>query len=487
MDKDLKKLEPKALWTRFAEICAIPHPSRHEEAIRKYVIDFAKRNKLEHHADGGNNILIRKPATKGMENRRGIVLQSHLDMVPQANSDKAFDFTKDAIQAYIDGEWVTADGTTLGADNGIGVAAMLAVMEATDLKHGPIEALFTATEETGMVGAFALKPGWVKGEIMLNLDSETEGELYVGCAGGLDLNATYKYDTVKLEKSSFTGYRLEIKGLKGGHSGMEIILQRANANKLLVRFLKNVQEKMGVMLCDVDAGGLRNAIPREAFATVAVMKSKEKAFLKAVDKFEKLYTEEYRGVEDKISFRAVKAALPAKAVNFADQLDLIDALYVLPNGVISMSTSMKDLVQTSTNFARLVSERGRFKISCLLRSSVNSEKEDLANVMKTLLEMVGFEVKLSGGYSGWKPNMNSPILKTMTEGYKKLHGKTPEIAAIHAGLECGIIGGPYPDMDLISFGPTIRYPHSPDEKVNIASVDKFWKFLCHTLETAPEK
>ena len=486
MDKDLKKLEPKALWTRFSEICEIPHPSYHEEKIREYLVKFAKENKLDYTVDEAHNVLIRKPATKGMEKKKTIVLQAHVDMVPQKNSDTAFDFEKDGIKAYIDGDWVTADGTTLGADNGIGVAAMMAVLEAKDLKHGAIEALFTATEETGMDGANGLKPGLLKGETMINLDSETEGELYVGCAGGLDLNASMKYDTVKLEKESFAGYRLEIKGLRGGHSGMEIILQRANANKLLARFLKNTQEKYGVMLCDVDGGGLRNAIPREAFATVAVFKQYENAFRNSVKKFEKLYIEEYKDIEDGISFKAYPVKTPSKAINFFDQANLVDAVYTLPNGVIKMSTSMKDLVQTSTNLARVVSERGYFKILCLLRSSSNSEKDDLGNVMRTVLEMAGANVKLSGAYNGWNPNMDSPILKTMSKGYKDLFGKTPDIMAIHAGLECGIIGGSYPKMDMISCGPTIKYPHSPDEKVNIASVGKFWKFLCYTLENAPE-
>ncbi len=486
MDKDLNKLVPEALWTRFSEICGIPHPSHHEERLRDYIVKFAKEHKLEYLVDEGDNILIRKPATKGMEKKKTIVLQAHVDMVPQSNSDKNFDFEKDPIEAYIDCEWVKANGTTLGADNGIGMAAMLSVLQADNLKHGDIEALFTATEETGMDGAFGLRTGELKGGILLNLDSETEGELYVGCAGGLDLNATMKYETVPLEKSSFAGYKLEIKGLKGGHSGMDIILQRANANQLLARFMKNTQEKFGVMLCDIDGGGLRNAIPREAFATVAVFKKSEKAFLNAVKKFEKLFIEEYKGVEDGISFKATPVKCPAKAVNFFDQANLIDAVYACPNGVVKMSNSMENLVQTSTNLARVVSEKGRFKIMCLLRSSSNSEKEDLALRMTTVLELAGASVKLSGAYDGWNPDMDSPILKTMSKGYNDLYGKTPEVMAIHAGLECGIIGGKYPGMDMISFGPTIKSPHSPDERVNIPSVDKFWKFLCHTLANAPD-
>lgn len=487
MDKDFSKLKPELLWKRFSEICGIPHPSHHEEKIREYIVNFAKVHKLDYTVDEGPNIIIRKPATPGMEGRKTIVLQAHLDMVPQKNSDKEFDFEKDPIEAYIDGEWVTANGTTLGADNGIGASAILAVLESKDIKHGPIEALFTATEETGMDGAFALRAGELKGDILVNLDSETEGELYVGCAGGLDVTATMKYDTVKLDKNEFTGYRLELKGLKGGHSGMEIVLQRGNANKLLVRFMRNFQEKLGIMLCDIDGGGLRNAIPREAFATVAVMKKNEKAFLAAVKKFEKLYINEYKGIEDSISFKAIPVKTPSKAINFFDQANLIDAVFACPNGVMRMSTSMPGLVQTSSNLARVVSERGYFKIMCLLRSSVNSEKEDLALMIRTVMELSGATVKQSGAYDGWNPNMESPILKTMKESYNKLFGKEPDVMAIHAGLECGIIGGKYPSMDMISCGPTIKYPHSPDEKVNIASVEKFWKFLCYTLENAPVK
>ncbi len=487
MDKDLKKLEPKVLWTRFSEICEIPHPSGYEALLREYIIKFAKAHKLEYIVDEGNNILVRKPATKGMEKKQTIVIQAHVDMVPQNNADKKYDKEKDPIEAYIDGDWVKANGTTLGADNGIGMAAMLSVLQADNLRHGDIEALFTATEETGMDGANGLRTGELKGRILLNLDSETEGELYVGCAGGLDLNATMKYETVQLAKGDFAGYRLEITGLKGGHSGMDIILQRANANQLFARFMKNTQDKFGVMLCDIDGGGLRNAIPREAFATVAVFKKCEKAFLNAVKKFEKIYIDEYKGVEEGISFKAIPVKCPAKAVNFFDQANLIDAVFACPNGVVKMSNSMENLVQTSTNLASVVSEKGRFKIMCLLRSSSNIEKDDLALRMSTVLELAGASVKLSGAYNGWDPNMESPILKVMSKGYKDLYGKTPEIMAIHAGLECGIIGGKYPGMDMISFGPTIKSPHSPDERVNIPSVDKFWKFLCHTLENAPEK
>ncbi|MBO5806484.1 MAG: aminoacyl-histidine dipeptidase [Tidjanibacter sp.] len=487
MDKNLAKLAPQAVWKNFQGLTQCPRPSHNEEAARNYIIEFVKGLGLEYEVDEATNILVRKPATAGMENRKTIVLQAHVDMVPQKNSDKVFNFDTDPIEAYIDGEWITANGTTLGADNGIGIAAMMAILEDKNLKHGPIEALFTATEETGMDGAFGLKAGWLKGEILLNLDSETEGELYVGCAGGMDFNATMRYGTGRIFKSDFSGYRLEIKGLKGGHSGMEIILQRANSNKLMARFLKTFMDKFGILLCDIDGGGLRNAIPREAFATVAVLKQYEKKFLAAVKRYEKLYQAEFKGIEDSISFKAVPVKCPSKCIDIFDTQDLIDAVLGLPNGIAKMSTAMPGLVQTSTNLARVVSEKGKFHILCLLRSSVRSEKEALAQQMKTICEMAGASVKLSGAYDGWNPNPESPILHTMKEGYKALYGKEPKVMAIHAGLECGIIGGVYPKMDMISCGPTICYPHSPDEKVNIASVEKFYNYLCYTLEHAPEK
>ena len=487
MNKDLTALKPALVWKHFAQIVKIPRPSSHEEAIRAYIIAFAKEQGLEWREDAGHNVYVRKPATPGMENRKGVVLQAHLDMVPQKNNDKEFDFINDPIEAYIDGEWVTADGTTLGADNGIGAAAILAVLEDKTLVHGPVEALFTATEETGMDGAFGLEGGMLQGDILLNLDSETEGELYVGCAGGQDFNVSLPYHTVAIKKKDFAGYRIEVKGLKGGHSGIEIILQRANANKLMARTLIGIQEKMNVLLCSIDGGGLRNAIPREAFATVAVDKAFEKKFLAAIKRYEKLYNTEYKDIEDKIEINAVAIPCPARCIDILDQCYLLDAVQACPNGVIKMSTSMPGLVQTSTNLARVVSEKGKFTVFGLMRSSVRSEKEDLALSIRTVFELAGGKVKMGGAYDGWNPNMQSPILATMKESYKSLYGTEPKVVAIHAGLECGIIGGVYPNMDMISFGPTICYPHSPDEKVNIASVEKFWKYLCHTLENAPLK
>ena len=445
MDKNLTALKPALVWKHFAEIAKIPRPSSHEEKIRAYVIGVAKSLGLECKEDAAHNVYVRKPASKGMENRKGIVLQAHLDMVPQKNNDKKFDFTKDPIEAYIDGEWVTANGTTLGADNGIGAAAILAVLEDDTLEHGPLEALFTATEETGMDGAFGLKKGVLHGDILLNLDSEEEGELYVGCAGGVDANITFKYKAEPTPARNYRAVKLVVKGLKGGHSGIQIVEQRANANKLLFRFIREQKKSMDILLCSVDGGGLRNAIKLTETETPETMIAKEVAE------------------------------------------NLIRAVVGCPNGVQKMSVSMPGLVQTSSNLARVVSDGKTVKLQCLLRSSVNSEKEELGEAISAVFELAGAKVELTGAYNGWKPNLDSPILAAMKASYKALFGKEPAVTAIHAGLECGIIGTNYPKLDMISFGPTICYPHSPDEKVNIASVGKFYEFLVDTLKNAPLK
>jgi dipeptidase D len=482
----LTELNPTTLWGHFAEICNIPRPSGHEAEIRQYIVDFAVKHNLEHTVDSADNVIVRKPATPGMEGRKGIVLQAHLDMVPQKNGDKVFDFTKDPIEAYVDGDVVTANGTTLGADNGIGVAAALAVLESTDIKHGPVEALFTATEETGMDGAFGLKAGELTGEILLNLDSETEGELYVGCAGGLDANIVMPYAAEKTPQG-YKAVKVKVTGLKGGHSGIEIILQRANANKVLFRLLRT-HLRNGTLLASVDGGGLRNAIPREAEAVVLVPAEGYTAFSEAIKELTATIIAEYKDIEDAISVEVASVAdYPATIIPAPNATRLADAVIACPNGVIKMSTSMPGLVQTSNNLARVVSDGESVKMQTLMRSSVGSEKDFVGEQISAVMELAGAETTLSGSYDGWNPNMNSPILKTMRAGYKKLYGVEPAVTAIHAGLECGIIGGTYPKMDMISFGPTISYPHSPDEKVNIPSVGKFWDFLVHTLENAPAK
>ena len=484
MDKNLTALKPALVWKHFAAITQIPHPSHHEEKIREYVVNFAKAQGLEHSVDEANNVYVYKPATPGMEGKKGIIMQAHLDMVPQKNNDKEFDFENDPIEAYVDGEWVTANGTTLGADNGIGAAAILAVLEDDTIAHGEIEALFTATEETGMDGAFGLKGGLLKGDILLNLDSETEGELYVGCAGGLDANITLPYAPVAAPQG-YKAYTLEVKGLKGGHSGIQIGYQRANANRELFRILLHTE--LEVLLASVDGGGLRNAIPREAVATVLVKESDAAAFEAAVAAHEKVVIAEYDGIEDSVSITATPTELPTEIIPSEVATALAKAVVGAPNGVVKMSIAMEGLVQTSSNLARVVSNGECVKLQCLLRSSVNSEKHALGEAIKGVFELAGATVELSGDYDGWKPNMASPILKAMTESYEALYGRQPAITAIHAGLECGIIGGVYPNLDMISFGPTICYPHSPDEKVEIASVAKFYDFLFHTLKNAPEK
>ena len=484
MNKNLTALNPALVWKHFAEICNIPHPSHSEDKIRQYLVDFAVAHNIEHSVDEAGNVYMTKPATAGMEDRKGIVLQAHMDMVPQKNNDKVFDFINDPIEAYIDGEWVTANGTTLGADNGIGVAAILAILEDDSVAHGPIEGLITATEETGMDGAFGLKGGLLKGEILLNLDSETEGELYVGCAGGTDVNAEKVCAWEAAPAEGYQALEIAVKGCKGGHSGIQIICQRANANKLLARVLRKIGDWK---LASIDGGGLRNAIPREATAVIMVEQSKVAEALKVVAEFEQAVIAEFAGIEDSISVKAAEVVAPEKVMCSDDAWKLVCALVGCPDGVDKMSMAMEGLVQTSNNMARVVSDGETVKMQTLVRSSVRSEKEALADSIKAVLEMAGFEVKLSGSYDGWNPNMQSPILKAMLESYEALYGKRPSVTAIHAGLECGIIGSNYPGLDMISFGPTICYPHSPDEKVEIASVAKFYDFLLHTLKNAPKK
>ncbi len=486
MDRNLSGLQPALVWKHFAQIARIPHPSHHEEQIRRYVIDFARAHGLECREDEAHNVYVRKPASAGMENRKGVVLQAHLDMVPQKNNDKEFDFTKDAIDAYIDGGWVTADGTTLGADNGIGVASILAVLEDDTLVHGPLEALFTATEETGMDGAFGLQAGVLQGDILLNLDSETEGELYVGCAGGLDANITFDYTSEAVPAGSYTAAKVTVKGLKGGHSGIQIVCQRANANRVLFRFLNGAAGREA-LLCSVDGGGLRNAIPREAEAVVLVPAAGYEAFVAAVQRYEATIRAEYAGIEESVSVSVEPCAAPAEMLPRAVASALTKAVVGCPDGVQRMSVSMPGLVQTSSNLARVVSDGKSVKLQCLLRSSVNSEKEALGEAIAAVFSLAGAETQLTGSYNGWNPDMNSPILRAMKASYEALYGQEPAVTAIHAGLECGIIGSNYPGLDMISFGPTICYPHSPDEKVEIASVAKFYDFLVHTLRNIPEK
>ena len=487
MDKNLTALKPALVWKHFAAMTQIPRPSGHEEAIRQYIIDFAKAQGLEWKEDEGHNVYVRKAASEGMENRVGVVIQAHLDMVPQKNNDKEFDFLTDPIEAYIDGEWVTADGTTLGADNGIGAAAILAVLEDKTLVHGPVEALFTATEETGMDGAFNLEGGMLQGDILLNLDSETEGELYVGCAGGMDATTTFEYVAEPAPDCDCVALKLTVKGLKGGHSGIQIVAQRANANKVLFRFLDSVAAEFKFRIASVDGGGLRNAIPREAEAVVLFAKEQKEAVVAALAAYEKMIIKEYEDIEDSVQIFAEEVEMPTEVMPKALSENLVKAIVGCPDGAQKMSLSMAGLVQTSTNLARVVSDGKTVMTQALLRSSVRSEKEALGAQMAAVFSLAGGNTVLSGSYDGWNPNMKSPILAAMTTSYEQLYGKRPAVTAIHAGLECGIIGSKYPNLDMISFGPTICYPHSPDEKVEIASVEKFYDFLLRTLENIPVK
>lgn len=483
---DIRNLEPKLVWNYFYEITQIPRPSKKEEKMIEYMRKFGKEHNIETVVDHIGNVIFRKPATKGMENRKGIIMQGHLDMVPQKNADKVFDFEKDPIETWIDNGWVKAKGTTLGADNGLGVAAAMAALTDPNIKHGPLEALFTIDEETGMTGANELKPGFLKGEILINMDSEDEGELYVGCAGGIDVSAYKKYAAENLP-AGMTCYKVSIKGLHGGHSGLDIALGRGNANKLMFRFFQQAEHDFGMRISSYVGGDLRNAIPRESFGIIAVPEIKAAEFEKFVKGYEEIYRVEFKETEADLKFFVEKTAAPEKVMNSGDQFRIIRSIFVCPNGVQRMSQSMPGMVETSNNVAIVKIENGEFTAHNLTRSSVDSAKIATAWKIAAVFQLIDAKVELAGSYPGWNPNMASPILKTMQETYKKLYGKVPEIKAIHAGLECGIIMGQYPNLDSISFGPTLRHPHSPDEKAEIATVDKFYKFLVATLENAPVK
>ncbi len=486
MSKSILDLEPKEVWSNFYSLTQIPRPSKHEDKIQEFMVNFGQSLGLETIKDETGNVIIKKPATPGMENRMGIVLQGHLDMVPQKNSDKAHDFTIDPITTIVDGEWVKADSTTLGADNGIGVASAMAVLASTDLVHGPIEALFTCDEETGMTGANLLKAGLLAGDILLNLDSEDEGELYIGCAGGIDSTGvfTVSFDAVPAGSSAF---RLTVKGLKGGHSGLDINLGRGNANIILNALSKMAAEKFGLRISAVNGGNLRNAIPREAFASVVVPSENEVNFTKFVEEFTVIVKEEFAVADGNLQIVCEKTEVPAQVIDLNTQTGLFEAVSKCPNGVIAMTADMPDVVETSSNLAIVRLENDQIMIACLQRSSVDDSKSLLAKQICDVFTKAGASASTSGEYPGWKPNINSPILKTMKEVYNNKFGKIPEVKVIHAGLECGILAGAYPHWDMISFGPTIRHPHSPDEKVKIETVGLFWDYLVETLKETPVK
>ncbi len=487
MNEELLKLEPQIVWKNFVELTKIPRPSKKEGKVIEFMKQWGESHGLETIVDEVGNVIIRKPATPGMENRKPVILQGHLDMVPQKNSDKVHDFEKDPITAYIDGEWVTADGTTLGADNGMGVALAMAILESDDIAHPPIEALFTVDEETGMTGAFGLKPGVLKGEILINLDSEEEGALCIGCAGGTNANINFLYDKEKVPENT-TAYKLEIKGLKGGHSGVDIHLQRANAAKLLFRFMFEANRKFGIDLAGFEVGNMRNAIPREGWAVITVASDKASEFEAMVKEFEGYFKNEYKEADEGLVFGAQKTDTPDFVIDKATKDALINAVEATPNGVIRMSMSMKGTVETSTNLSIVALREDFIEVRALIRSSVESAKRDVENMFAAVYELANADkVWFDGQYPGWKPEPDSDIVKVMDETYRKMFDIEPYIYAVHAGLECGLLIDKYPGMQAISIGPTIKFPHSPDEKVEIKSVKKVWDFLLETLKNIPEK
>ncbi len=486
MSKDILNLEPKALWKNFYSLTQIPRPSKKEEKVIEFLKKFGEDLGIETIVDEVGNVIIKKPATEGMENRKGIILQGHIDMVPQKNSDSDHDFEKDPIDAYIDGEWVTAKGTTLGADNGMGVAATMTVLESKDLVHGPVEALFTVDEETGMTGAEGLKPGLLDGDILLNLDSEDEGELYIGCAGGVNTNGEMEYKEEDVPEG-MAAYKVWVKGLKGGHSGLDINLGRGNSTKIINALLVTANEKYGLRVAEMEGGNLRNAIPREAFAVVVVPEDKKADFEAFVKEFDQLVKDEFAKTDAGVEVTAETTDMPAKVMEEKAQTSLFKAVADCPNGMITMSKELDDIVETSTNLSIVKAKDGKIELASLQRSLTEEGKNKIAADVRASHEAAGLKAESSGDYPGWKPDPDSSILKEMKEIYNKKYGKVPEVKVIHAGLECGLLGSVYTNWDMISFGPTIRWPHSPDEKVNIATVQKFWDFLVETLKEVPEK
>ncbi|HEX5625015.1 MAG TPA: aminoacyl-histidine dipeptidase [Saprospiraceae bacterium] len=484
-NNEIRKLEPKALWNHFADLNAIPRASKKEARVISFVKAFGEGLGLRTSVDEAGNVLIKKPATRGMEDRLPVVLQSHLDMVHQKNANTDFDFNTQGIEMYVDGDWVRARGTTLGADNGLGVSAIMSLLASTDIPHPELNALFTIDEETGMTGALALKGGLLDGRILLNLDTEEDNELTIGCAGGVDVTATGNYNLVPASKSM--ACRVSLTGLTGGHSGMDIHKGRANANKLVARFLNALSSVCKFELAGIDGGGLRNAIPRECFADILIADADQSLFESEVKKFYQLLQHEYKTTDPGLQFRMDAVARPDAVLQSDFQYTFLRCLYACPNGIYRMSPDIEGLVQTSNNLARVLVKDGRFSIQCLTRSSVDSEKNDLAQMIASIFQLAGAEISFAGAYPGWTPEPDSGIVKLMSGIYSRRFGEAPQVKACHAGLECGILGTNYPGMQMISFGPTIRGAHSPDEKALIPSVQKFWGFLLETLSQIPMK
>ncbi len=487
MSTSIRNIEPTTLWNHFGDLNAVPRASKKEERVIKFMMDFGNSLGLEVIKDEVGNVIIRKTATSGMEDRKTIVMQSHLDMVHQKNNDTKFDFDTQGIDMYIDGDWVKARGTTLGADNGIGVATIMAILSSQDIAHPAIEALFTIDEETGMTGAMGLRGGLLKGEILLNLDTEDDSEIDIGCAGGIDVTATSSFEMVAIDTTKYIGLQISIKGLNGGHSGMDIHKGLGNANKLLVRILYDTYAKFGMRLSAMTGGSLRNAIPRESEAFVMIPKDQKDAFKKEVQSRITDISKEYKTMEPNLDIQINDTQVVPFCLDTQVQENLIRAIYTAHNGVYKMSADMEDLVETSNNIARVEIKNGESKILCLSRSSVDSAKYDVANTLKAAFELAGCDVVFSGDYTGWTPNVNSPILKVLTDVYEQKFGSKADVVACHAGLECGILGQNYPTMDMISFGPTIKGAHSPDEKASISSVQKYWGFVLEVLKNIPKK
>ncbi|MDX8553338.1 aminoacyl-histidine dipeptidase [Tenacibaculum sp. 1B UA] len=486
MNSEIRNLEPKAVWKNFADLNAVPRPSKKEERVIQFMVDFGKNLNLETMVDNVGNVIIRKPASTGMEDRKTVVMQSHLDMVHQKNADTVFDFDTEGIKMFVDGDWVKADGTTLGADNGLGVAAIMGVLESTDIAHPAIEALFTIDEETGMTGAMGLEGGLLQGEILLNLDTEEDDEIGMGCAGGVDVTATRSYNEETTPENTIA-YEISVTGLNGGHSGMDIIKGLGNANKIMNRLLFDGFTNFGLRVAEINGGSLRNAIPRESFSTVVIDAVSKEPFLFEIHELINNIKAEFSTLEPNLTIELKEVDTPKTVMDLGVQEGLIKAIYAALNGVYRMSPDIEGLVETSNNIARIIVKDGTIKIGCLTRSSSETNKWDLANSLRSSFELAGFDVEFSGSYPGWLPNVNSEILKTVTNLYEKLHSDKPHVAACHAGLECGILGQNYPEMDMVSFGPNIKGAHSPDERAQISSTQKFWKFLLEILKNTPVK
>ena len=484
MSNELRKLEPISLWNKFADLNAVPRPSKKEERIIEFIKAFGNSLGLETFEDQIRNVIIRKPATPGMENRKSIVLQSHLDMVHQKNNDTVFDFDVQGIEMFVDNDWIKAKGTTLGADNGIGVATIMAILESDTIPHPAIEALFTIDEETGMTGALNLKANILKGSILLNLDTEQDDEIDIGCAGGIDVTATGNYQIEELP-ADYSAWRISVKGLNGGHSGMDIHKGLGNANKIMNRLLYKGFELFGLAVSEINGGSLRNAIPRESESIITLPKNKINDFNTAFEQLIKDIKFELKTTEPTLQIGLQEVPLPDLIMNSDSQIQLINAIYSVSNGVYRMSADIDNLVETSNNLARVIVKDGKIFIACLTRSSIESSKMDLAQALEANFKMANLQVSFSGSYPGWTPNVSSPILKVLTSVYEQLHQKKPKVVACHAGLECGILGKNYPNMDMISFGPTILGAHSPDERVSISSVQKYWRFVLEILKVIP--